>query len=104
MINRIKKYPKNRKRKEGPGRNAWALFFTMNEVRLKQQFWLQESPEVKGNYDIFMSARVGDHWSAKHLMTVDSENKAEYFVDHFTKHWDDIYEIPRWINKFLKYA
>ena len=74
----------------------------MNEIELKQQFWLQESPEKEGDYDIFMSAYVGEHWSAKHLMTVDSKDKAERFVDHFTKHWDDIYRIPRWIDKFIE--
>ena len=85
----------------------------MDEDRLYQEYTYSPNDVVDG-FDIYVrmsithkdddlfgySHSVIDHF----LVTVYDEQIAKAFVDRLNKHWDDIYEIPRWTQKFLKYT
>lgn len=54
-------------------------------------------------YRIEMEVRInGELRNAKCLVDIPDREQAYSFVDRLNEHWDDIYRIPRWIEKFIE--
>lgn len=78
-------------------------FFTMNEF--DQVFNVLEYDDFDGikKYRIEMEVRInGELRHAKCLVDIPDRERAYSFADRLNKHWDDIYRIPRWIDKFIE--
>ena len=54
-------------------------------------------------YRIEMEVRInGELRNAKCLVNIPDRERAYSFVNRLNAHWDDIYRIPRWIEKFIE--
>lgn len=79
-----------------------------NEYKFSQEFTYIPNETLGEGFDIFIRAGVkspiSGFWEHAecHLATVFDEEQAKAFCDRLTKHFEDIYEIPRWCAKFFE--
>ena len=75
----------------------------MNEF--DQFFKVIEPKSLNGNetYRIIMDACINDEPRGSIcLANILDRDQAYSFVDRLNEHWDNIYRIPKWIEKFIE--
>lgn len=81
--------------------------FENHDYRLYQEFTFEPNHVLGEGFDIYIRASI--KWpdgsifvQDEFLTTVYDLKQAQAFCDRLNKHWDDIYEIPRWCTKFYE--
>lgn len=81
------------------------LLFFMDEQKLTQEFRVIELEDENGSliFRIEVAVKIGDEIEhAWCLVDMKDRDEAYAFADRLNKHWDDIYEIPRWAKMFTE--
>lgn len=78
----------------------------MSECRLSQEFTYIPNKVLGEGFDIYIRVDIRTESALsridKFLVMIYDEKQAQAFVSRLNKHWDDIYEIPRWCAKFAE--
>ena len=79
----------------------------MDEYKLSQEYYYEPNQVLREGFDIYIRTKIRFSDSSLYycdyfLVTIWDEKQAKSFVDRLNKHWDDIYEVPRWCKKFFE--